>query len=177
MNANINLLLRTDEESLRRKKRIKIFNFAAGISLISVGLISLFIFISIKAADSSSIRGEQEIVLKKLSQFQDRQAKLFILNDRAENIDKILKIRKDISVTMNSLLTKVPDSLSIDNFQADEKSVVITGQSRSLSAIGEFINNLTEMVRRKEIIKSLTLNSLVLDEGKNAYRVSISSEL
>lgn len=177
MNANINLLLRTDEESLRRKKRIKIFNFAAGISLISVGLISLFIFISIKAADSSSIRDEQEIVLKKLSQFQDRQAKLFILNDRAENIDKILKIRKDISVTMNSLLTKVPDSLSIDNFQADEKSVVITGQSRSLSAIGEFINNLTEMVRRKEIIKSLTLNSLVLDEGKNAYRVSISSEL
>lgn len=177
MNANINLLLRTDEESLRRKKRIKIFNFAAGISLISVGLISLFIFISIKAADSSSIRDEQEIVLKKLSQFQDRQAKLFILNDRAENIDKILKIRKDISVTMNSLLTKVPDSLSIDNFQADEKSVVITGQSRSLSAIGEFINNLTEMVRRKEIIKSLTLNSLVLDEGKNAYRVSISSEI
>lgn len=177
MNANINLLLRTDEESLRRKKRIKIFNFAAGISLISVGLISLFIFMSIKAADSSSIRNEQEIVLKKISQFQDRQVKLFILNDRAENIDKILRIRKDISVTMNSLLTKVPGSLSIDNFQADEKSVVITGQSRSLSAIGEFINNLTEMVRRKEIIKSLTLNSLILDEGKNAYRVSISSEL
>lgn len=132
---------------------------------------------SIKAADSSSIRNEQEIVLKKISQFQDRQVKLFILNDRAENIDKILRIRKDISVTMNSLLTKVPGSLSIDNFQADEKSVVITGQSRSLSAIGEFINNLTEMVRRKEIIKSLTLNSLILDEGKNAYRVSISSEL
>lgn len=177
MNANINLLLRTDEESLRRKKRIKIFNLAAGISLMSVGLISLFIFMSIKSADSSSIRNEQESVLKKLSQFQDRQAKLFILNDRTENIDKILKIRKDISVTMNSLLTKVPGSLSIDNFQADEKSIVITGQSRSLSAIGEFINNLTEMVRRKEIIKSLTLNSLILDEDKNAYRVSISSEL
>lgn len=177
MNANINLLLRTDEESLRRKKRIKIFNLAAGISLMSVGLISLFMFISIKAADSSSVRSEQESVLKKLSQFQDRQAKLFILNDRTENIDKILKIRKDISETMNSLLTKAPGSLSIDNFQADEKSIIITGQSRSLLAIGEFINSLTEMVRKKEIIKSLTLNSLILDEDKNAYRVSISSEL
>lgn len=177
MNANINLLLHTDEESLKRKRRIKILNFVAVAALLGVGLISLSLFILIQAANSESIKKQQEDVLGKASQFQSRQAKLFILNNRVENIEKILKIRKDIAKTMRGLLTKIPGNLSIDDFEVDDKSVIITGQSKSLSAIGEFINNLTDMVHKKEIIKSLTLNSLSLDEGKNVYQISVKSEL
>lgn len=177
MNTNINLLLRTDEESLKRKKRIKILNFAGAASLIGVGIMSLIIFISIQAVNSTGIRKEQEDILMKMSQFQSRQAKLFLLNNRVENIDKILKIRKDLPKTTSGLLAKIPVSLSIDNFEADSNSVIITGQSRSLFAIGEFINNLTDMVYKKEIIKSLTLNSLTFDDGKNVYQISVKSEL
>lgn len=177
MNTNINLLLRTDEESLKLKKRIKILNFAAAASLIGVGLISLVIFITIQLINTGSIKKQQDNVLGQLSQFQSRQAKLFVLNDRVENIGKILKIRKDLSSAMNGLLAAVPGNLSVDDFEIDDKSLVITGQSRSLAIIGEFINNLTDMVRKKEIIKSLTLNSLTLDESKNTYQISVKSEL
>lgn len=177
MSTNINLLLRTDEESLKRKKRARILNFIAIVSLAAVGLISLSIFILIQAVSLSSIKKEQEDVLGKISQFQSRQAKLFILNDRVENIDRILKTRKNLSGIMDKLLAKVPSRLSIDGFEVDGKSVVITGQSKSLSIIGEFINNLTDMVRKKEVIRSLTLNFLQLDESKNTYRVSVKSEL
>ncbi len=177
MSANINLLLRTDEESLKRKKRIKILNFAAAASLIGVGLISLSLFILIQVASPESVNREQADAFKKMSQFQGRQVKLLILNNRIENIDKILKIRKDLSKIMSSLLVKIPNNLSIDDFEVDSKSVIITGQSRSLFLIGEFINNLTDMVRKKEVIKSLTLNSLTLDESKNVYLISIKSEL
>jgi len=177
MSANINLLLRTDEESSKRKKRIKILNFAAVASLMGVGLISLSLFILIQVINPKSFRKEQEDVLMKISQFQSRQVKLIVLNNRIENIDKILKIKKDLSKTMSSLLTKIPSKLSIDDFEVDDKSVTITGQSKSLFAIGEFINNLTDMVRNKEIIKSLTLNSLILDEGRNTYQISIKSDL
>lgn len=177
MSTDINLLLRTDEESLRRKKRIQTFNAAAIASLIGVGLISLGIFMSIQFINLAAIKKEQEVVLGKMSQFQSRQAKLFVLNNRVENIDKILQIKKDLPKVMNSLLVKIPGNLSIDNFELDDKSVIISGQSRSLFAIGEFINNLTDMVRKKEIIKSLTLNSLILDESKNTYQVSVKSEL
>jgi hypothetical protein len=177
MSANINLLLRTDEESLKRKRRIKILNFAAVISLMIVGLISLSLFMLIQVVSPESLGKEQENALREISQFQSRQAKLLILNNRVENIDKILKIRKDLSKTTNSLLAKIPSELSIDDFEVDDKSVIITGQSKSLFVIGEFINNLTDMVRNKEIIKSLTLNSLALDEGKNTYQISIKSDL
>lgn len=177
MSADINLLLRTDEESLKRKKRIKILNLTAAIFLVGVGLISLIIFISIQVINPESIRKEQGDVLRKLSGFQSRQLKLFVLNNRAENIDEILKTRKDLSKTMGGLLAKIPDQLSIENFEIDSKSIVIAGHSKSLFVIGEFINNLTDMVLKKEIIKSLTLSYLILDEGKNTYQVSIKSGL
>lgn len=177
MNTNINLLIPTDEDSLKRKRRIKIFKFVAAASLMGVGLISLGIFIMISAVNLGSIKKEQEDIMAKISQFQSRQAKLFVLNNRIENIEKILKIRKDLSKTMNDLLGKIPNQLSVDDFEVDDKLVIITGQSKSLRAIGEFISNLTDMVRKKEVIKSLMLSSLTLDESKNAYRISIKSEL
>lgn len=177
MSTNINLLVRTDEESLRRKKRIKILNFTAAVFLLSVCLISFGVFILAQSVNLSEIKREQEDVLRKMSQFRGRQAKLFVLNNRIENIDKILKIRKNISKTASSLLLKVPNNLSVEDFEVDDKAVTITGHSRSLFVIGEFMNNLTDMVHKKEIIKSLTLNSLTLDEGQSVYQVSLRSEL
>ncbi|OGH24981.1 MAG: hypothetical protein A3B47_02710 [Candidatus Levybacteria bacterium RIFCSPLOWO2_01_FULL_39_24] len=177
MNANINLLLRTDKESLKKKKEIRILNLAAAVSLIGVGLISLSLFIWIQIINPGAIKREQENVLKGVSQFQNRQVKLFVLNNRIENIDKILKMRKDLIKTMNGLLAKIPSELSVDDFEVDDKSVIIAGQSKSLFAIGEFIDNLTNMVHNKEIIKSLTLSSLALDVSTNAYRISVMSEL
>ncbi len=177
MSTNINLLLLRDEGSLKRKERIKILTFAGVASLIGVGLTSLIIFILIQIINPESIKKEQENVLKRMSQLQSRQAKLFVLNNRVENIDKILKIRKDMSKITSGLLAKIPSQLSIYDFEVDDNSVIITGQSGSLWVIGEFINNFTDMVHKKEIIKSLTLNSLVLDENKNVYQVSIKSEL
>lgn len=177
MSANINLLIQTDEESVRRRKRVKVFNLSAAVFLICVGLISLVIFLLIQAVNTAALKREQEEILAKMSQFQNRQARLFILNDRIQNIDQILSGRKDFAKTMNNLLTKIPSNLSIDNFELDDGSIVIAGQSKSLSTIGEFINNLTDMVRNKEVIKSLTLNSLTLDGGKNTYQVSVRSTL
>lgn len=177
MSVNINLLIRTDKDSLKRRKITKILDLIAILSLLGVGLIALIIFMSIRAVNSSSISKEQENVLAKLSQFQARQVKLFVLNDRIENIDKILTIRKNISGTLSGLLAAIPGRLSVDDFEVDDKSVIIAGQSQSLSVIGEFINNLADMVRRKEIIKSLTLNSLILNESNHTYQVSIKSEL
>lgn len=177
MNTNINLLLRTDEESLRQKKRLKILNYIAITSLIGIGLISLVIFLLIQITGPESINKEQISVLGKISQFQNKPAKVFVLNNRLENIDKVMKIKNDLSKTMGSILAKVPNNLFINGFEVDGVSVILSAESKSLFAIGEFINNLTDMVRKKEIIKSLILNSLIFDDAKNTYQVLVKSEL
>ncbi len=177
MSANINLLLQSDKRSLGLQKKIKILNFVAAICLAGVLLTSLIIFLSIRIVNPESIKKEQEEVLKSISPFQDKQIKLFILNNRIENIYKILATRKDLSIITGSLLEKIPAQLSIDNLEIDGKSVIIAGQSTSLSVIGEFINNLIDMAREKDKIRSLTLNSLILDESRGVYSVSIKGEL
>ena len=77
----------------------------------------------------------------------------------------------------NVLLERIPDNLSIGNLEIDSKAISMTAQSASLFSIGELINNLTDMVKKKEIINSLTLNSLIFNEDKNTYAVTIQADL
>lgn len=177
MNTSINLLLQTDEESLRRKKIAKRLKFIAVIFLIGLTFSSLLAFLLNQVINASGIKKEQNDVLGKISQFQDRQAKLFVLNDRINNIEKILEKRINLSKATNALLARIPKRVLIEDLELDDKVVIMTAQSVSLSAIGELINNLTDMVRKKEIVSSLTLTALAFDEGRNSYRISIKSEL
>lgn len=177
MSTNINLLLRIDEASLKRKKRIKILNFIAFMLLIGVGVISLIIFLLIQITNVPSIKQEQDDIIRKISQSQDKRAKLFIVNSRINSVQEILGKRKDLSKTINTMLEKIPNRLSVEGLEIDDKVISLRAESASLFVIGEFIDNLTDMVRKKEIISSLTLDSLVFDEKKNSYQVSIRSEL
>ena len=78
---------------------------------------------------------------------------------------------------MSELLTKIPADVSVSSFIIDDKSVTVRGESKSLSPIAELISNLSDMVYKKEIIKSLTLNSLALNTSGNAFEVTIKSDL
>lgn len=177
MNANINLLLQTNEESKRRQKRVKRLNIIAYTFLIGVGCLSLVIFLLIQIVNVSAILREQNEIIKKISKSQNKQAKLFVLNNRIDNIEKILGKRIDLSKVMSGLLAKMPSRLSIEDMEVNDKTVTLTAKSTSLLAIGELINNLTDMVRKKEIINSLILNTLTFDESNNSYQVSIESEV
>lgn len=176
MSTNINLLLH-DKESLKLQKRVRILNFVAVMLLISVGISSLVLFLSIQTVNPSSIEKEKTDVLGKISQFQNRQVNLFILNNRISNIQEVLAKRKDLSKIMNTLLEKIPNGMSIEALEIDSKFITLSASSNSLSSIGLLINNLTDMVRKKEIINALTLSSLSFDEGKQAYQLSLKSEL
>lgn len=177
MNTNINLLLKQDDESLKQQKKVKLSNFIAVIFLIVTGMTSLIVFLLIQLTDVSSIKKKHLDVAGKISDAQDKQARLFILNDRISNILEILDKRHDLSSVMSSILAKTPNNILVENMEIDYNVISMTVHSNSLFTIGEFINNLTDMVRKKDKINSLTLNSLVFDENKNSYTASIKSEM
>ena len=83
MTANINLLLPKDNALLKRQKRVRILNSIAFLSLTIIGLLSFLIFILVKNADSPALKKEQSALLSQISQFQDKQAKLFVINNRS----------------------------------------------------------------------------------------------
>ncbi|MDO8583021.1 MAG: hypothetical protein Q7R51_00640 [bacterium] len=176
MSADINLL-RKDEESIKRQHRVKVFNFVAIASLIGVGILSLILFLLIQTINSPSVKKEQDDIFKKISQFQDKQAKLLVINNRIDNIEAILAGRKDLSKASSVLLTKIPARLLVESMEINDKSIVISASSPSLFVVGQFISNLTDMVRNKEIISSLVLNSLAFDSTRNTYHLSVRSDL
>lgn len=184
MSPNINFLLRKDEELLKRQTRAKVFNFAAIIFLIGLGAVSLAIFLSIQAMAVPSLREERSAVQRKIANFQNRRVKLLVLNSRLESIQKIFEKRQadlakkqNVAKMTNALLEKVPDNLSIGALEIDEKIVLLTAKSTSLFPIGQLINALTDMAKKKEIISSLTLESLVFEESANSFQVSLKAEI
>lgn len=177
MSVDINLLVRTDEKTLEEKKRVKILNLIALISLVIVGLASLGIFLLVQLTNFESIREEQEEVLEKMSSFEKIQSGLIIAGDRIENIQRIFNLRKKFSKMMTEILSNIPSDVALDTVDIGSTSVVITGRSKSLLSMGQFIDNFTELARKKDVIKSLTLNSLSLNQDRNMYEISIQSDL
>jgi|WetSurMetagenome_2_1015567.scaffolds.fasta_scaffold01318_11 hypothetical protein len=177
MSENINLLLHVDEEASKLNKIVKIIDYVAIAALIIICLISIIVFIMIKAVNPGAIRKQQEDVIKKISQLQDKEAKYYIVSNRVEKVEKIMKARRNFPDIVGQLLAKVPEDLSVKSFEVSKEAVTISGESKSLFSIGELIDNLTEMVHKKEIIKSLALGSLTRDDGKDIYEVTIKSEL
>jgi len=177
MNANINLLLRKDEETLKRQRRIKKLNLLAVSFLIGIGALSFFIFLLIQIINPTSVKKEQDETFRKISVYQTRQAKLLILENRVNNISEIFNKRKDLSKVIQTILTKTPDRIFIESLEVDGKSVIMTAYSSSLSSIGDFINNFTDMVRKKDLIDALTINALVFDEERGSYEISLTANL
>jgi hypothetical protein len=177
MNTNINLLLPQDEKSLKERRRMKLVNLAAILSLLGVGFLSFIIFLMIDSVDINSVKRDQENILREINLLEEKQAKLIVVNDRIENVKKVLSDRRDLSFVMSSVLTRVPSNLEIADLSISDTSIVVTVVSSSLFPIGEFINNITVMVKEKEVINSLVVSSLIFDKSDNNYHAVLRSEL
>lgn len=184
MSTNINLLLSKENELPKRKKKARILSIIAAFFLTAIAIFSLFTFLAIRSTNLDLIKEEQNETLRKISKFQAKQAKLFILGDRIKNIQEIFAKRKqaiekkqNLAKMTSGLLAAIPQGLTVENLEVNEENILISGSSKSLFTIGEFINNLTNMVYKKEIINSLTLTTLVFKENENIYQVSTKSDL
>lgn len=177
MNTNINFILPKDKEFEERQRRKRVINTIALIFPIMVGVVSLATFLITQAINTAGIRKQQGEVISKISQLQDKKIKLFIVKDRLDGIDDLLKKRISFSENIRSLLSKIPSEVIVENLEIDSKEVILIVSSTSLKSIDEFVNSLANMAEKKEVVSSLSLDSLVFEEKDNNYLVALRSEL
>lgn len=175
MSKDINLLLNTDVKLLRLKKRLKMARVIAVGSLVIVLLISAAIFLLNRKLTSASIKEDQDSLLHKMTAFRERQAKLNIVNNRILAISQVLSERVDSHKIVNTLLGKIPDGISIESLIYSGKAISMSVSSDSLRLVDELINNLIDMGTKKEIINTLTLDSISVNGEK--YLVSLKASL
>ncbi len=177
MNTNINLILPQDKEFFEQQKKIRTVNIIAIGFPIIVGFVSLIIFLITQSINPVSIKKQQEEVINEIAKFQDKKIKLFIINNRLDNIEGLLKNRRDLAENISTLLSKIPSTVTIRNLKIDNKEIILTVSSTTLGAIDELINNLIGMAEKKEIIRSVSLDTLTFGEDGNNYLVSLKSDI
>lgn len=174
---DINLLVGKDANYLRQKKMLSLARLIAFVSLGIVALFSVIAFFLNSQFSPTLVKREKDAVLQNLSTLSKKQAKLFIVNNRTTNITTILNSRMDYYKILNLILGKVPTEVSIDRIEVDKKKISLTISSSSLIPINTLINNFVDMVRKKEIITSLVLNSLTLSAKTDRYSISLGASL
>ncbi len=177
MSSDINLLSNINPDLLKRKKGLRIVRMVSALSLAFVAIASIIIFILNSTAPLFSIKKEQDLTLQKISLLKDRQAKIAIINNRILGITEIIKKRSSYYKVINTILERIPNEISIQSLRVDKKTLALTLTSNSLQPIQDFINNLISMAKKKELINTITLDSLTLSEKNSSYFVSIKANL
>lgn len=174
---DINLLVGKDANYLRQKKLLSLARIIAFTALGIVAILSVIVFFLNSQFSLTSVKSQEDAVLQNLSSFSKKQAKLFIVNNRITNIAAILNRRVDYYKILNLILDRVPAEVSINRIEIDKKKISLTVSSNSLSPINILINNFVDMVRKKETITSLVLNSLTLNAKTGRYAISLDASL
>ena len=178
MNSDINLLANRDKEQFQEGSRVRKARFAAFFALLFVAFSSIASFLLIRSY--AKVADEENSLLQKTSLLHDKEVKLLIVNDRLKYISEILQRRiayaqatKTLAQTTKTLLDKIPTEIATEDFRISKESVAISLSSSSLISLNTVIKNFTDMAKHKEILKSLTMESLILATQTGKYLLTL----
>ncbi len=173
MKTDINLASGVLVESAGKNKTLKILRITGISSIIFITVISILLFVLINQISPDKVKKQEDKILFSIKSLHERQAKITIVNSKIADISKILDERTNYDSEMNTFLEKIPNDVSINSLEIDKAKVTITVSSNSLSSIDKILNSFFEMIAKKQIIKSITIQSLSSDQRSSTYSLSL----
>ncbi|MCL6096445.1 MAG: hypothetical protein M1444_02050 [Patescibacteria group bacterium] len=177
MSNDINLVSNKDEAFLKEKRRLKQVRTIAVVSLVVTALASVLIFIINSQTSLSSIKKDENSTLSNISYLNKKAAKLAIVNERLKNISDILQKRKNYTNAINTLLQLMPPDVYTATLELDKNDVFLVANSNSLLSIDKFLNGIIDLSFKKQILGSVTIESLSVNAKTGNYSISIKSKL
>ncbi len=177
MSNDINLISNKDAASLKAGKRLKQVRVVAVISLVAVALISVIIFIINSQNPLASIKKDENSTLQSISYLNKKTAKLAIINNRLKDISDILQKRKNYTSAINTMLQLMPPGVSTAALELNKNDVVLVVSSNSLLSIDKFLNSIIDLSSKKQVISSVIIESLVVNNKTGSYSLSIKTTL
>lgn len=177
MNSNINLISTTSDDLELKRKRLLIARILAAVSLSAVALVSVVIFILTSQIPIATIKNNEASTLNDISYLRSKSAKLYLADDRINNISNIIATRKTYSDTVDQISKLIPSDLSIDAFSIENNKVIMTISGDSLLSISQFLDSYVDFGNKGKVIKSVSVNSLVLNVKSGHYSLSVTASL
>jgi len=171
MNNTINLLPNkkggqgTDE---KLAKRLRIF---ATLALSIVILLSVGLYLAIQFNIGLPAKSTTTSTLLQ----NPKAVKLLLVKDRLKNISMVLSQRNQYNTVLGAIVDNAPADVSFDSVNIDQNTLDITTSSASLESLGTLLDQLTELVDKKQLLKSYSLTSIGVTEGQSTYSMTLKA--
>ncbi len=176
MNNNINLVSPDINNLSKQAKILRRFKIIATVIVIGVGITSIALFLLNRIFSPQAIIVQQDSVRASIAALQTKHAKILLLNQKLNDIFKILKSRTNYDLVLANILNQPGNDISVTSLSLNKKKISLVVSSFSLISINNFIDMLKGMVDKKQLLKNVTINNLSLN-GKFGYFLSLDIEL
>lgn len=178
MNSGINLFRRRINNQLeKRKKTVKTIRIIASAIFIITVIVSLIFSFLTAGLSFSSLQAKETDLNSKLSKLNDKSIKILLTENRTGKISSILDKRSNFDKTLDTVTATLPSDSSVDNFVLQGKNITMTVKSQSLFSIDSMLNKLSDMVKQKNSITSISIEQLNVDPKLGMYSISLSLNL
>lgn len=177
MNNSINLLRTESKGNSKRRKTTYILKIISLIFIFFVGLISIVLFVLNSRISISSVKNEEAVVLQNIAGQKDRLSKYYLLSNRLNGIEEILKERKNYTDVLNALISQIPQDTEVGSLEIDKGDISLSVNSSSLIPINKFLNNMMDLSINKHVIRNMTIESLTIDSKTGKYSLAIKAKI
>lgn len=170
MSVNINLVDSKNSDAVKREKIKKIRAISFGV-LFATAFLAVVIFAADYRFSASYVRKQEADLLKELEPYNDVSAKIFIINSKLSDLDKLLNKRTKYSDKVNKIAEGNKGDIVFDNFTINSEGVDVIITSDSITAVDDYLNYLIGLANDKEF-SSVTLKKLNANE--TGFRVELT---
>ena len=176
MNDGINLLHKKNK-FFNAEKTSRILRLISFVLLFVIFCSSIILFFLNLQSSLTPLQKEEKFVLSSLSRFNDKAAKLLLIQSRIKDISNILDKRPYFFEISNAIVKEIPPEVKISSITVDSKDISIESSSVSLSAIDLFLNRLLKLkINNKKPVK-IVLNGINYDTKSGKYSFSVDLSL
>lgn len=151
------------------KSRLKKLRLGALIILFGSGFLSIIINILIAFSPLPQLHIEEQKALQNLQAYRLDISKLAFINDRGNNIRKILSKRTSYDKNIAAVQNKIPPNVSFDGFTINNKNYTFKFSGNNLQNMDELLNSLMSMTGKGKDYIKIYLTSLSIDEQNHNF--------
>lgn len=175
MSKEINLIYSKKKSKISQERLIKLVNRVAYIIVAITALSAGGIYFLNQSVPLAALQKQESTITQNLTLSQQKILKLMLIKDRLSQINTITNQRKNFDETIATIISSLPEGVSVNTFALNTKAIDITVSSHSLVAINQFLDFSINKLNSKELFSKLTVNGLVADTKSQTYSLLLEA--
>ena len=144
---------------------------SVGLLIITVGA-AVSVFIIKSSLPLSRLQQEEQQAISAIAPLETQGATYLVLQGRLSDIKSIIEKRQNYDVLLTLISENTPAGVGIGSLTLDEKAIIFTAKTSSLTAAQKFLENITAVDNK--IFSKVTLESFSFDPTSGAYSLSFN---